>query len=97
MATTSDVEPFKLALCQLQVTADKDENIANASKAVKEAASKGANIVSIISHSQERFGLWIFFFPHRRLTSASTSIGCASRDVELSLFQRQLSYILRGN
>ena len=40
-----DPEPFKLALCQLQVTADKEENITSATKAVKEAASNGANIV----------------------------------------------------
>mmetsp|Transcript_13847 Transcript_13847/g.26602 ORF Transcript_13847/g.26602 Transcript_13847/m.26602 type:complete len:197 (+) Transcript_13847:45-635(+) len=40
-----DPEPFKLALCQLQVTADKEENITSATKAVKEAASNGANII----------------------------------------------------
>lgn len=45
MATKSEVEPFKLALCQVKVTADKDENIATASKAVREAAGNGANMV----------------------------------------------------
>ena len=42
---TTHTEPFKLAMCQLQVTADKDANIASASKAVREAASNGAQVV----------------------------------------------------
>jgi omega-amidase len=45
MATKSEIEPFKLALCQVLVTADKDQNIATASKAVREAAANGANMV----------------------------------------------------
>ncbi len=41
----AEFEPFKLALCQLQVTADKEANIVSAAKAVREAASNGAKVV----------------------------------------------------
>ena len=44
-AESVDPEPFKLALCQLQVTEDKDANITSAERAVKEAASNGASVV----------------------------------------------------
>lgn len=36
---------FKIALCQLSVTADKEKNIARARKAIEEAADKGAKLV----------------------------------------------------
>lgn len=36
---------FKIALCQLSVTADKSRNIAHARRAIEEAASKGARLV----------------------------------------------------
>ncbi|KAK9273967.1 hypothetical protein L1049_018779 [Liquidambar formosana] len=36
---------FKIALCQLLVTADKERNIAHARKAIQEAAEKGAKLV----------------------------------------------------
>lgn len=36
---------FKIALCQLLVTADKEMNIARAQKAIEEAAEKGAQLV----------------------------------------------------
>ncbi|KAF7149415.1 hypothetical protein RHSIM_Rhsim03G0230100 [Rhododendron simsii] len=36
---------FKIALCQLLVTADKERNIAHARKAIEEAAQKGAQLV----------------------------------------------------
>ncbi|RWR95915.1 nitrilase/cyanide hydratase and apolipoprotein N-acyltransferase family protein [Cinnamomum micranthum f. kanehirae] len=36
---------FKIALCQLSVTADKERNIAHARKAIEEAAEKGAQLV----------------------------------------------------
>lgn len=36
---------FKIALCQLFVTADKERNIAHARKAIEEAAGKGAELV----------------------------------------------------
>ncbi|XP_010261960.1 PREDICTED: omega-amidase, chloroplastic-like isoform X2 [Nelumbo nucifera] len=39
------VTKFKIALCQLQVTADKERNIAHARKAIEEAAEKGAQLV----------------------------------------------------
>lgn len=39
------VSKFKIALCQLSVTADKERNIAHAHKAIEEAASKGAELV----------------------------------------------------
>ncbi|KAG6493663.1 hypothetical protein ZIOFF_048656 [Zingiber officinale] len=39
------VSKFKIALCQLSVTPDKDRNIAHARKAIEEAASKGAQLV----------------------------------------------------
>ncbi|QDZ21091.1 omega-amidase [Chloropicon primus] len=44
-ASGVEAEPFKLALCQLKVTEDKEGNIANAVEAVKEAASNGAAVV----------------------------------------------------
>lgn len=36
---------FKIALCQLSVTADKERNIAHARRAIEEAAGKGAKLV----------------------------------------------------
>ncbi|KAF3446093.1 hypothetical protein FNV43_RR11272 [Rhamnella rubrinervis] len=36
---------FKIGLCQLSVTADKERNIAHARKAIEEAAGKGAQLV----------------------------------------------------
>ncbi|GAV59885.1 CN_hydrolase domain-containing protein [Cephalotus follicularis] len=36
---------FKIALCQLMVTADKERNIAEARKAIEQAAEKGAKLV----------------------------------------------------
>ncbi|RZC49405.1 hypothetical protein C5167_017838 [Papaver somniferum] len=42
---TSPVTKFKIALCQLSVTADKERNIAHARKAIEEAVEKGAQLV----------------------------------------------------
>ncbi|XP_027175734.1 omega-amidase, chloroplastic-like [Coffea eugenioides] len=39
------ITKFKIALCQLLVTADKERNIAHARKAIEEAAGKGAQLV----------------------------------------------------
>ncbi|KAG8635966.1 hypothetical protein MANES_16G084000v8 [Manihot esculenta] len=39
------VTKFKIGLCQLLVTADKERNIAHARKAIEEAAGKGAQLV----------------------------------------------------
>ncbi|XP_058080145.1 omega-amidase, chloroplastic isoform X2 [Magnolia sinica] len=39
------ISKFKIALCQLSVTADKERNIAHARKAIEEAAEKGAQLV----------------------------------------------------
>lgn len=36
---------FKIGLCQLSVTADKERNIAHARVAIEEAAEKGAKLV----------------------------------------------------
>lgn len=36
---------FKIGLCQLNVTADKERNILHARTAVEEAAEKGAKLV----------------------------------------------------
>lgn len=36
---------FKIALCQLSVTEDKERNIVHARKAIQEAAEKGAELV----------------------------------------------------
>lgn len=36
---------FKIGLCQLAVTADKERNIAHARKAIEDAAAKGAQLV----------------------------------------------------
>lgn len=36
---------FKIGLCQLSVTADKERNIAHARKAIEDAAGKGAQLV----------------------------------------------------
>ncbi|KAH9805124.1 Omega-amidase [Citrus sinensis] len=37
--------PFKVGLCQLSVTADKERNIAHARRAIEEAAEKGAKLI----------------------------------------------------
>ncbi|XP_020104825.1 omega-amidase, chloroplastic [Ananas comosus] len=42
---TPPVSKFKIALCQLSVTADKERNIAHARRAIEEAAGKGAKLV----------------------------------------------------
>ncbi|KAM5566126.1 omega-amidase, chloroplastic [Rosa sericea] len=39
------VNKFKIGLCQLSVTADKERNIAHARKAIEQAAEKGARLV----------------------------------------------------
>ena len=36
---------FKIGLCQLSVTSDKDKNIAHARIAIQDAAAKGAKLV----------------------------------------------------
>lgn len=36
---------FKIALCQLYVTSDKDRNIAHARETIEEAARKGAQLI----------------------------------------------------
>lgn len=41
------VTKFKIGLCQLSVTADKERNIAHARKAIEEAAAKGAKLVML--------------------------------------------------
>jgi len=38
-------EQFKIGLCQLSVTADKERNIVHARAAIEEAAEKGAKLV----------------------------------------------------
>ncbi|XP_021824348.1 omega-amidase, chloroplastic [Prunus avium] len=42
---TPPVTKFKIGLCQLAVTADKERNIAHARKAIEDAAAKGAQLV----------------------------------------------------
>lgn len=42
---TPPITKFKIGLCQLSVTADKDRNIAHARKAIQEAAELGAKLV----------------------------------------------------
>ncbi|XP_059633196.1 omega-amidase, chloroplastic-like isoform X2 [Cornus florida] len=42
---TPPVTKFKIALCQLSVTTDKERNIIHARKAIEEAAEKGAQLV----------------------------------------------------
>ncbi|KAL5728651.1 omega-amidase [Ranunculus cassubicifolius] len=42
---TPPVTKFKIALCQLAVTKDKERNIIHARKAIEEAAQKGADLV----------------------------------------------------
>ncbi|KAK6236700.1 hypothetical protein SCA6_012037 [Theobroma cacao] len=39
------IPPFKIGLCQLSVTPDKERNIEHARKAIEEAAQKGAQLV----------------------------------------------------
>ncbi|XP_024018505.1 omega-amidase, chloroplastic [Morus notabilis] len=41
------VTKFKIGLCQLSVTPDKERNIAHARKAIEEAASKGAQLIML--------------------------------------------------
>lgn len=43
----SPITQFKIGLCQLLVTADKERNIAHAKKAIEEAAGKGAKLVML--------------------------------------------------
>ncbi|KAA8546224.1 hypothetical protein F0562_003037 [Nyssa sinensis] len=43
--TTPPVTKFKIGLCQLSVTADKERNIGHARKSIEEAAQKGAQLV----------------------------------------------------
>ncbi|KAL2896903.1 Omega-amidase chloroplastic, partial [Bienertia sinuspersici] len=42
---TPPITKFKIGLCQLSVTADKERNIAHARKAIEDAAQKGAKLV----------------------------------------------------
>lgn len=42
---TPPVTKFKIGLCQLSVTADKERNIAHARRAIEEAAEKGAKLL----------------------------------------------------
>ncbi|CAI9759075.1 unnamed protein product [Fraxinus pennsylvanica] len=42
---TPPISKFKIALCQLSVTSDKDRNIAHAGEAIEEAARKGAQLI----------------------------------------------------
>lgn len=42
---TPPLSKFKIGLCQLSVTADKERNIAHARKAIEEAVEKGAQLV----------------------------------------------------
>nr|XP_008393600.2 omega-amidase, chloroplastic [Malus domestica] len=42
---TPPVTKFKIALCQLSVTPDKERNISHARKAIEDAAAKGAQLV----------------------------------------------------
>ncbi|KAL7133236.1 hypothetical protein ABFS83_12G127000 [Erythranthe nasuta] len=42
---TPPVTKFKIALCQLSVTADKERNIARARQVIEEAAGKGAQLI----------------------------------------------------
>ncbi|XP_059633191.1 omega-amidase, chloroplastic-like isoform X3 [Cornus florida] len=42
---TPPVTKFKIALCQLSVTTDKERNIVHARKAIEEAAEKGSQLV----------------------------------------------------
>ncbi|PSS20784.1 Omega-amidase [Actinidia chinensis var. chinensis] len=42
---TPPLTKFKIALCQLLMTTDKERNIAHARKAIEEAANKGAQLV----------------------------------------------------
>jgi len=66
---------FKIALCQLSVTADKERNIAHAKKSIEEAAGKGAKLIVLpVSCAQQfsvpllfklcllRFFFWFVFF-----------------------------------
>ncbi|KAL2501082.1 Omega-amidase [Forsythia ovata] len=42
---SSPISKFKIALCQLSVTSDKERNIAHAREAIEEAAGKGAQLI----------------------------------------------------
>ncbi|CAA2989582.1 omega-amidase, chloroplastic-like [Olea europaea subsp. europaea] len=42
---TPPISKFKIALCQLYVTSDKDRNIAHARETIEEAARKGAQLI----------------------------------------------------
>lgn len=57
---------FKIALCQLSVTADKERNIAHARRAIEDAAEKGARLVLLpVSNKAlccDLLVLFLFFF-----------------------------------
>lgn len=68
---------FKIALCQLSVTADKSRNIAHARRAIEEAASKGAQLVLLpVSYTLHFIfaylfvSIWILDPSHARRISA---------------------------
>ncbi|XP_038990420.1 omega-amidase, chloroplastic-like [Phoenix dactylifera] len=49
------VSKFKIGLCQLAVTAEKEKNISHARKAIEEAAGKGAKLVLLPISSAVHF------------------------------------------
>lgn len=51
---------FKIALCQLSVTTDKEKNIARAKKAIEDAAQQGAKLVLLPVSLTEFFLIFSF-------------------------------------
>ncbi|TKY74870.1 Omega-amidase,chloroplastic protein [Spatholobus suberectus] len=64
---------FKIGLCQLSVTPDKDRNIAHARTAVQDAASKGAQLVLLPVSS-----FFFFFSPSFCFIGSITPLGIVS-------------------
>ncbi|KAJ6914780.1 hypothetical protein NC651_016917 [Populus alba x Populus x berolinensis] len=65
------VTKFKIGLCQLSVTADKERNIAHARKAIEEAAAKGAKLVMLPKTFQ--LMLWVCCVYYRKIWNSPYS------------------------
>lgn len=67
---------FKIALVQLAVSASKADNLLRAAKLVKEAADKGAKVVTLPECFNSPYGLSKEFCPFLRLQERRALIEC---------------------
>lgn len=59
---------FKIALCQLSVTTDKERNIVHAQRAIEDAADKGAQLILLPVRSFYFLKIMAEFFQCNRLS-----------------------------